>query len=157
MTKADTYFRGLEEIGKKYFEEKKELKRRKEEIVEKYGYGSDQYREWYKENEALEFPLSQGTSKACNAWLVTREYKETEFEMNNFLWDGEVKDFVKALREAGIESFIYTNQSTAVMENLHSFAAAGCTIDGLDKAVRTENRFGRIEQVEHLGIRIKVN
>ena len=38
--------------------------------------------------------------------------------MDDFLWEKEVTDFIETLRKAGIETFVYTNQSTAVMENL---------------------------------------
>ena len=51
--------------------------------------------------------------------------------MDDFLWEGEVHDFVEALREAGFSSFVYTNQRTAVMDNLHRFAAEGCRLEGL--------------------------
>ena len=51
----------------------------------------------------------------------------------------------------------YTNQSTAVMENLHTFAAQGCTMQGLCTITRHENRWGDEEPTEVMGIRFSVN
>ena len=62
-----------------------------------------------------------------------------------------------ALRDAGIETFVYTNQSTAVMENLHAFAAQGCTMTGLCTITRQETRWGDEEPTEVMGIRFHVN
>ena len=73
--------------------------------------------------------------------------------MDDFLWEKEVRDFVEALRSAGLETFVYTNQSTAVMENLHAFAAEGCTMMGLCTITRQETRWGEEEPYEVQGIR----
>ena len=77
--------------------------------------------------------------------------------MDDFLWDKEVRDFVEALRSAGLETFVYTNQSTAVMENLHAFAAEGCTMMGLCTITRQETRWGEEEPYEVQGIRFSLN
>ena len=66
-------------------------------------------------------------------------------------------DFVDTLRRAGIRTFVYTNQSTAVMENLHGFAAAGCTMDGLCRIQRNERRWGTDGPEQVMGIRFSVN
>lgn len=60
-------------------------------------------------------------------------------------WQGEIK------------TFVYTNQSTAVMENLHKFAAAGCTMQGLCTITRRERRWGKEEPYEVIGIRFEIN
>ena len=98
------------------------------------------------------YPITQGACKAYRAFLNTLDHNEDEIEMDDFLWEREVKDFVKALKEAGFKSFIYTNQSTAVMENLHDFVKAGCTMTGLTTIKRTERRFGEDREEEILGI-----
>jgi hypothetical protein len=77
--------------------------------------------------------------------------------MDDFLWEKEVHDFIDTLRRAGIQTFVYTNQSTAVMENLHAFAAEGCTMDGLCTITRHEDRWGDEEPTEVMGIRFSVN
>ena len=77
--------------------------------------------------------------------------------ISDFLWDKEVADFIGTLREAGIGTFVYTNQSTAVMENLHAFAAQGCTLEGLCTITRQESRWGDEEPTEVMGIRFRIN
>ena len=54
---------------------------------------------------------------------------------------------------AGIETFIYTGHSTALMENIHQLAAEGCTMTGLYKAEH-EERWGTTTV---MGIRFSVN
>ncbi len=76
--------------------------------------------------------------------------------MEDFLWEKEVETFVEALRKAGIKTFVYTNQSTAVMENLHQLAAAGCTMQGLCTITRQETRWGDEEPTEVMGIRFTI-
>ena len=80
-----------------------------------------------KENK-LQF--SNGEVKAFRAWQNTiRNNRDAEvIEMSEFLWDEEVAGFICALRTAGVDRFYFTNTSTAVMENLHGFVAAGCKI-----------------------------
>ena len=77
--------------------------------------------------------------------------------MEDFLWETEVHDYIDTLRKAGIATFVYTNQSTAVMENLHAFAAEGCTMEGLCTITRHESRWGTEEPTEVMGIRFSVN
>ena len=43
------------------------------------------------------------------------------------------------------------------MENLHAFAAEGCTMDGLCTITRHEDRWGDEEPTEVMGIRFSVN
>ena len=76
--------------------------------------------------------------------------------MDDFLWEKEVEDFIDTLRQAGIATFVYTNQSTAVMENLHAFAAEGCRLEGLCTITRHENRWGEEEPYEVQGIRFSL-
>lgn len=82
--------------------------------------------------------LSQGASSALQMWMNgkkgfhTRSNRRfTAYELKNFLWDKEVKDFVQTLVKVGITRFVYTNISTAVMSNLHLLEQEGCCIRGL--------------------------
>ena len=105
----------------------------------------------------MKFPFEQGTCKAYRAFTQSIARKEDELEMDDFLWEKEVRDFVEALRSAGLDTFVYTNQSTAVMENLHAFAAEGCTMMGLCTITRQETRWGEEEPYEVHGIRFSLN
>ena len=66
--------------------------------------------------------------KAYHAWRSNNENDTEEFEFNDFTWETETKDFIDTLRKAGIETMIITNASTALLENLHAYAAEGCTL-----------------------------
>ena len=82
--------------------------------------------------------LSEGGAAAVQMYLNgkkgfrTRSNRRfTAHELKNFLWDKEVKDFVKTMMSIGITRFVYTNTSTAVMDNLHLLEQEGCCIRGL--------------------------
>ena len=157
MNANNTYFLNLKRLGHEYEEARVERKARKQQIIDAFGWESEELKAWYAEDAAAGFPFSQGACKAYRAWAQSLARKETELEMDDFLWDKEVADFVSTLREAGITSFVYTNQSTAVMENLHQLAAAGCTMQGLCTITRQETRWGDEGPAEIMGIRFSLN
>ena len=65
-----------------------------------------------------------------------------------------MSDFVKTMREAGIETIAVTETSTALLENLHKLASQGCTIEGLCKVSRPDI-WGNGK--EYPAIRIRIN
>lgn len=82
--------------------------------------------------------LSGGAATAVQMYLNGKKgfhtrgnRRFTAYELKNFLWDKEVKDFVKTIMSIGITRFVYTNTSTAVMDNLHLLEQEGCCIRGL--------------------------
>ena len=157
MSKNNTYFENLKKIGHNWEAERASRQARKQQIIDTLGWESDELKAWYEEDAAAKFPFESGVSKAYRAWAQSLSRKEDELEMDDFLWDKEVADFIDALRSAGIETFVYTNQSTAVMENLHAFAAQGCTMTGLCTITRQETRWGDEEPTEVMGIRFSLN
>ena len=157
MNANNTYFENLKRLGREYEERRAAHESRKQHIIDTYGWDSEELKTWYADKEAMKFPFEQGACKAYRAFAQSIARKEDELEMDDFLWDKEVKDFIDALREAGIKTFVYTNQSTAVMENLHAFAAQGCTMLGLCTITRQETRWGDEEPTEIMGIRFQLN
>ena len=157
LNRNNAYFEELKRIAEAYQEKKEDLEGRKQEIIDTYGWDSEELKAWYAEDAAAKFPFESGVSKAYRAWAQSLSRKEDEVEMDDFLWEKEVTDFIETLRKAGIETFVYTNQSTAVMENLHQFAAAGCTMQGLCTITRQESRWGDEEPYEVMGIRFSLN
>ena len=157
MNATNTYFLDLKRIGHEYEAARVERRARKQKIIDTLGWESEELKAWYEEDAAAKFPFEQGACKAYRAWASSLSRQEDELEMDEFLWEKEVHDFIAALRSAGIGTFVYTNQSTAVMENLHAFAAEGCTMTGLCTITRHENRWGDEEPTEVMGIRFSVN
>lgn len=157
LNKNNTYFENLKRLGHEYEAARVERQARKQQIIDTLGWESDELKAWYEEDAAAKFPFEQGACKAYRAWASSISRKEDELEMDDFLWDKEVADFIDTLRQAGITSFVYTNQSTAVMENLHAFAAQGCTMMGLCTITRQETRWGDEEPTEIMGIRFSLN
>ena len=80
-----------------------------------------------------------------------------EILFDDYVWDKEAHDFIDTFRKAGIETFVVTNKSTALMENLHWFAAEGCEMLGLCTITKKENRWGEETEEQIMGIRFKVN
>ena len=156
LSKNNAYFENLKRIGHDWETERVSRQARKQQIIDTLGWDSAELKAWYEEDAAAQFPFSQGTSKAFRAWKSSIHRSEDEIEMDDFLWEKEVHDFVAALREAGFSSFVYTNQSTAVMENLHQFAAEGCRLEGLCTITRKETRWGEEEPYEVQGIRFSL-
>ena len=156
LSKNNTYFENLKRIGHDWEAARIERQARKQQIIDTLGWDSAELKAWYEEDAAAQFPFSQGTSKAFRAWKSSIHRSEDEIEMDDFLWEKEVHDFITSLREAGFSSFVYTNQSTAVMENLHQFAAEGCRLEGLCTITRKETRWGEEEPYEVQGIRFSL-
>lgn len=156
LKKENAHFEELKKLGKAYDEKREALEEKKLGLIEKYGWDSEEVKAWYKEREKLEYPVSQGACKAARAWKMSCEYGYDDVEMDDFLWDKEVKDFVETLRKAGITTFIYTNQSTAMMDNLHDLVKEGCIMEGLWKKEKIERGFREDRIVEVRGVRFTV-
>ena len=157
LSRENAVFEEMKRAGHEWEKAREERRARKQQIIDTYGWDSDELKAWYEEDQAAVFPFPQGACKAYRAWAQSLSRKEDEVEMDDFLWEKEVADFIDTLRKAGIETFVYTNQSTAVMENLHAFAANGCTMQGLCTITRHESRWGDEEPAEIMGIRFSVN
>ena len=65
-----------------------------------------------------------------------------------------MSDFVKTMKEAGVETIAVTETSTALLENLHKFATQGCSIEGLCTITRPDI-WGNAK--EYPAIRIRLN
>ena len=155
--KSNAYFEELNRIGTEWEKARVERRNRKQTIIDTYGWDSGELKAWYEEDAAAKFPYPSGACKAYRAWATSARRQEDEVEMDDFLWESEVHDFIDALRQAGMETFVYTNQSTAVMENLHAFAAEGCTMTGHCTISRHESRWGDEEDTPVMGIRFRLN
>lgn len=98
--------------------------------------------------------MTRGELKAYHAWYWRKDkgFMTDELVMDDFCWDYEVADFIKALREAGIESFIVTNSSSGLMENIHGYVREGARMAGLCEV--DKRNLWRTERVQ--GIRFEL-
>ena len=109
-------------------------------------------RAWDKTSD---FPYTSGAMKALYAWAFSIDNGENELEMNEFTWSRENHDFIETLRKAGIRTFVVTNSGASLLENLHGYAAEGCTMTGLCTITRHDRWSDETTEVQ--GIRFKVN
>ena len=156
LSRENAAFEEMMRAGHEWEKAREERRARKQQIIDTYGWDSEELKAWYEEDAAAKYPFSQGACKAYRAWASSLSRQEDELEMNDFLFENEVADFVDTLRKAGVSSFVYTNQSTAVLQNLHAFAAEGCKMEGLCTITRRETRWGDEEPTEILGIRFSL-
>ena len=156
MNTNNTYFENLKRIGHEYEEARVERRQRKQQIIDTYGWDSEELKAWYNEDAAAKFPFTSGACKAYRAWADSVRFELDEMELADFLWDSEVEDFIAALREAGIGSFVVTGKSTSLMENIHALAANGCTMTGLCTFKKKDSRWLDEEPSEVQGIRFTV-
>lgn len=105
---------------------------------------------WELAGKKEKFPYSQGTIKAYNMY---DDCHPDIYILKDFLWESEIEDFVRAIKEAGITQFVYTNQSTSLMMNIHQLSKYGVSISGLCKTIEHKSR----RDVELLGIIFAVN
>lgn len=102
--------------------------------------------------ERLSDRASSGTCKAYCAFMASKGRGLDELEMNDYLRDDEVRDFLMALRRAAIESFVLTGQSRELMANIHSLVNEGCMIDDICTVTRKATDF--LEEETLKGLRL---
>ena len=155
MKKENTYFAELEAIARDFETRHEAHKKLKQEIIDTKGWDSEELKAWYAEEENdFQYPISAGACKAFRAW----RYRETdEVIMDDFTWDRERHDFIDTLRKAGLKTLVVTNQSTGLMEDLHGYAAEGCTMLGLCTITKKDNRWGEETEEQIMGIRFSLN
>ena len=115
LSRENAVFDEMRRIGHEWEKAREERRAHKQEIIDTLGWDSEELKAWYEEDEAAKFPFAAGASKAYRAWASSIGRQEDEIEMDDFLWDREVADFVDTLRRAGFSTIVNTNQSTAVM------------------------------------------
>ena len=112
----------------------------------------DDFWAWFEENDKPEYPLTGGQSKALRLWI----WAETEeLVFDDFVWEKEAHDFIDTLRKAGIKTFVTTDKSTALMENMHWFQQNGCTLMGLCKVEETDE-WNRKHYGNKMGVRFAI-
>ena len=148
--KTNTYFEELDRVARDFEQKHEAHKALKQEIIDTKGWDSDELKAWYEEEEKMKFPFSSGANKAYRAWHYSQG---DEVVMDDFCWTAERHDFIDALRQAGIRSFVVTNQSTSLMEDIHGYIAEGCRLEGPCTIIKKDNRWGEETEETIMGIR----
>jgi hypothetical protein len=65
-----------------------------------------------------------------------------DFTINDIVWEDEIPTLAEIIRAAGIESFLVTDHSTALMKTMHGLAAQGFIFRGLDTYTRRVHKYG---------------
>lgn len=101
--------------------------------------------------------LTWGQHYAYRAWRDSLENDSNAFEVHELPWGQKVKEempiFVETLRDAGIDHFIVTDQSTSLMESLHALVAAGGSIEGISTVTRKPPYW---DEETRLGLEIRI-
>ena len=102
-------------------------------------------------------PITWGWNYACRAWQDSLKNEASAFEVHELPWgrkvEEEMRDFVEALRAAGVERFVVTDQSTALVSSLHVLASLGGVIEGVATVTRKPPHWGD-EERQGLAIRL---
>lgn len=155
--KTNTYFEELDRIARDFEERHEAHKALKQQIIDTKGLYSEEMDAWCKEEEEnFQYPISAGACKAYRAWRYS-DSDTDEVIMNDFTWKKERHDFIDTLRKAGIQTLVVTNQSTSLMEDLHGYAAEGCTMLGLCTITKKETRWGEETEEQIMGVRFQLN
>ena len=91
---------------------------------------------------------------AYHAWRDSVQRGSSELECDNLPFPKDIEDFLDALKEAGCETLAVTEQSTALIRNLHALAKLGWTMDCLCTVTRTDSGYGCEETNEIQGLRV---
>ena len=140
----------MNELGKKLNAYERERKAYEDSKEEARAQGHEALMDWYdNEPEKPEYPLTGGQSKAWRMWYWN---EREEMNFDDFVWESEAKDFIDTLRAAGVKTFTVTNQSTALMENMHWFQQNGCMLMGLCEVEETDE-WNRKNYGNKMGVR----
>ncbi len=148
--RGNAFFEEMYRIGCEWSKAHKAHEELKEQIIATKGWDSPELKAWYAEEEQMKFPFSSGANKAFRAWRYT---EGEEVIMDDFCWDRERHDFIDALRQAGIQSFVASNQSTGLMEDIHGYIAEGCRMEGPCTIIKKDNKFGEETEETIQGLR----
>ena len=147
------YFEDMNAIANKYWNSRNEFEATKDKIYEDYGYDSDEMKQYYAKAKEIESnnPYTPGEYKALRMYNESINYEYDELMLNYEydklilncsivgFWDSEIEDFINCLKTAGVKSFVYIDNSTALMDNIHGFSENGFVFDSL--YTREEKQF----------------
>lgn len=126
----NTYFETMMEISKAYEKVRSEHEKKKDQIIDTYGYDSTELKDWYDEKELIkkQNPYTNPEYIALRSWYYPNQGELDDIILDDFFWNKETtEEFINTLRSAEVETFVVVNNSSALMENIHWFVESGCT------------------------------
>ena len=148
------YFQQIYAVSYAYGEAKHKREREKEALIAADDW--DGVQAWREREKQFPNPYTSGQMKAYWAFSHSSEIGTDDLVMDDSLWEREVKDFSDTLRAAGVTTFVLTNQSTGLMEDIHNLEAQGWHLAGTCKLSVKEYRYGSDRIEEHLGLRFEI-
>lgn len=152
----NVYFENMYEDCRAYEKAKDERMKRRTALVKAEDWEGVKA---FDRREAAEFPkpYTRGQSDAFSAYRENL-YNQNKgfFEVKDLPWEKDMPDFLSALREAGIQTILVTDQSTGLMRGLFTLEELGCLMIGLQTYTRTTDRWGETEEIEVRGIEMDI-
>lgn len=151
-------FETMKAKSDEYMEKLNALKTAKQIALDTYGRDSDEYSTAYKlvsdfqkKNEIL---YNRGQGIAYRAYNNYKNGLYHVFVIDEFFYNCcDVKSFLDTIREAEIETFVVTNKSSVLMENIHDLVELGCVLEG----TCTVMEYSKYGNSDHLGLSFRVN
>ena len=111
---------------------------------------------WYEEEKKHPYPFSDGACKAYRAYATSQNNQASAFEVSDLPWEKDYDDFVGTLKAAGIQTFVVTDKSTALMDGIHELTSRGCKLIGPAAITRKGFFFGSYQETEYRGLEFQV-
>ena len=84
---TNTYFEDLYKRGCEYSKERKAREEEKDQIIETYGWDSEEHKAWKTRQESFKFPFTDGQMKAYRAWEFSRDNNLRIIALNPYILD----------------------------------------------------------------------
>ena len=151
-------FETMKARSDEYMEKFNELETARQNALDTYGIHSDEnsvacklISDFKEKNQDL---YNRGQGIAYRAYDTYKNGYYNDFVVDEFFWNAsDIKDFLDTVRKAEIKTFIFTNQSTGLMENIHDLVESGCTLLGTCK-VSSNSKY---DSSVRLGLMFRVN
>lgn len=76
-----------------------------------------------------------------SAYKSSKNRELDEIDFNDVIWNYDVEDIVKELREAGCETFTISSTFSSLLETIWEFEQLGCRMDGLTQIEQEYENF----------------
>lgn len=154
--RKNEYFENMRTVGTAFGEARELRRQKREEMVNKGDW--DGVKEWDKyEKEHFPYPYTAGQCDAFRAYdMNLRAGSKGFFEVKELPWENDTKDFVETMKAAGIQKFLVTDESTALMRVLFELSENGCKVCRLRSFKRMEHSFCTDHEVDVRGIVVKI-